>query len=498
MTLPHGTRLGPYEIVAPIGAGGMGEVYRARDGRLDRTVAIKVLPAAFASDPQSRERFEREARAVSQLDHAHICAVHDVGEHEGTAFLVMQHLEGETLSDRIARGPLPLEQTLQFGVEIASALDAAHRAGIVHRDLKPGNVMVTKTGAKLLDFGLAKGTASMPSTSSNSMLATTPAGLTQRGTVLGTFQGLASNHNAIGGLVELDEKGTMIRGTSAANLADPDLRPYSLTVVPQIDRVVTTSADMHGRLAGRSVQVWRLSDLTLLHTVILPSGPRGNEHLHPAEARVLADGKSVMVATFRCGMYVLTRLDGDPVATLAHSFPWSAVANEDTDCNVPVRFGNYWVQPVGTTGSLVVLEVSRPEKPVIVDELNFGIDARPHWLALEPGGKRIVMTGGGTLAGGVYLIDVDPATGKLVGAGIEAQTEQCLKNLQAILKAGGSDLQYVMRCGVFLIDMKEFEQMNGVYARVFGDHRPARTTIQAAALPGDGLRVEIDCIAYIP
>ena len=169
----------------------MGEVYRARDGRLDRTVAIKVLPAAFASDPQLRQRFEREARAVSQLDHAHICAVHDVGEHEGTAFLVMQHLEGETLSDRIARGPLPLEQTLQFGVEIASALDAAHRAGIVHRDLKPGNVMVTKTGAKLLDFGLAKGTASMPSTGSNSMLATTPAGLTQQGTVLGTFQYIA-------------------------------------------------------------------------------------------------------------------------------------------------------------------------------------------------------------------------------------------------------------------------------------------------------------------
>ena len=236
---------------------------------------------------------------------------------------------------------------------------------------------------------------------------------TPSGTVLGTFQGLASNHNAVGGLVELDEHGTMIRGTSAANRADPDLRPYSLTVVPQIDRVVTTSADMHGRLVGRSVQVWRLSDLTLLHTVLLPPGPRGNEHLHPAEARVLADGKSVMVTTFRCGMYVLTRLDGDPVATLARSFPWSAVANEDTDCNVPVRFGNYWVQPVGTTGSLVVLEVSRPEKPVIVDELNFGIDARPHWLALEPGGKRIVMTWGGTLAGGVYMIDVDPATGKL-------------------------------------------------------------------------------------
>lgn len=236
---------------------------------------------------------------------------------------------------------------------------------------------------------------------------------TPSGTVLGTFQGLASDHYAVGGLVELDEQGKMIRGTSAANQIDPSLRPYSLTVVPQIDRVVTTSADMHGRLLGRSVQVWRLSDLTLLHTVLLPPGPRGNEQLHPAEARVLADGKSVMVTTFRCGMYVLSELDGIPVARLARSFPWSPVAGEDMDCNVPVRFGRFWVQPVGTTGSLVVLDVSRPEEPVIVDELAFGVDARPHWLALEPGGKRIVMTGGGTLAGGVYLIDVDPETGKL-------------------------------------------------------------------------------------
>ena len=205
--------------------------------------------------------------------------------------------------------------------------------------------------------------------------------------------------------------------TSAANPLDRDLRPYSLTVVPQLDRVVTTSADMHGVTVGRSVQVWRLSDLTLLHTVLLPPGPRGNEHLHPAEVRAIGDGTSVMVATFRCGLYVLSELDGIPVAKLARSFPWSAVEGEDTDCNVPVRSGRFWLQPVGTTGSLVVLDVSTPEKPVIADELAFGVDARPHWLALEPGGKRIVMTGGGTLAGGVYLIDMDPETGKLRLAG---------------------------------------------------------------------------------
>jgi len=236
---------------------------------------------------------------------------------------------------------------------------------------------------------------------------------TPSGTVLATYQGLAADYSASGGLAELDDRGQLLRAASAADPLDPDLRPYSLAVVPQLDRVVTTSADMRGISVGRSVQVWRLSDLVLLQTVLLPPGPRGDEHLHPAEVRLLGDGESVMVTTFHCGMYVLSELDGIPVAKLARSFPWSPVQGEDTDCNVPVRFGRFWAQPVGTTGSVVVMDVSRPDEPVIVDELPFGVDARPHWLALEPGGRRMVMTGGGTLAGGVYLIDVDPETGKL-------------------------------------------------------------------------------------
>lgn len=236
---------------------------------------------------------------------------------------------------------------------------------------------------------------------------------TPSGTVLATYQGLTVDYDASGGLVELDDRGRLLRAASAADPVDPDLRPYSLAVVPELDRVVTTSADMRGIKVGRSVQVWRLSDLTLLHTVLLSPGPRGDEHLHPAEVRLLGDGESVMVTTFRCGMYVLRGLDGIPVARLARSFPWSRVPGEDTDCNVPVRFGRFWAQPVGTTGSIVVMDVSSPEEPVIVDELHFGVDARPHWLALEPGGKRMVMTGGGTLAGGVYLIDVDLETGRL-------------------------------------------------------------------------------------
>ena len=157
MTLSAGTKLGPYEIVAALGAGGMGEVYRARDTRLSRDVAVKVLPTQRTPNPEARERFEREARTISQLTHPHICVLHDVGREGETEYLVMELLEGETLADRLGRGPLPLSQALRYGAEIAAALDAAHRRGIVHRDLKPGNVMLTKEGVKLLDFGLARG-----------------------------------------------------------------------------------------------------------------------------------------------------------------------------------------------------------------------------------------------------------------------------------------------------------------------------------------------------
>ena len=192
MTVAAGTRLGPYEILASIGAGGMGEVYKARDTRLDRTVAVKVLPQHLSS-PEARQRFEREARTISQLSHAHICALYDVGREGETDYLVMEYLEGEPLSDRLAKGPLPLEQTLRYGVEIADALEKAHRQGIVHRDLKPANVMLTKAGIKLLDFGLAKAMAPLKPLSDPSALATmTDADdLTQEGTVLGTLPYMA-------------------------------------------------------------------------------------------------------------------------------------------------------------------------------------------------------------------------------------------------------------------------------------------------------------------
>ena len=193
MTLASGTRLGPYEISSPLGAGGMGEVYRARDTRLERIVAIKILPAHAATE-ERRQRFEREARAISALSHPHICVLHDVGRENGIDFLVMEYLEGESLADRLKRGALPLDQVVRFGIEIAHALHKAHRHGIVHRDLKPGNVMLTKSGAKLLDFGLAKLRAPEVPVSAASELSALPTGdkpLTAEGSLVGTFQYMA-------------------------------------------------------------------------------------------------------------------------------------------------------------------------------------------------------------------------------------------------------------------------------------------------------------------
>ena len=191
MPLEAGRQLGPYEIVSAIGAGGMGEVYKARDTRLDRTVAIKVLPEHVASDPDLKQRFEREAKTISSLNHPHICTLYDIGSQDGIDFLVMEYLEGDTLAQRLEKGALPLDQALTVAIEIADALDKAHRQGITHRDLKPGNIMITKAGTKLLDFGLAK--LKQPGVGAGGMSAvpTLSAGLTMQGTILGTLQYMA-------------------------------------------------------------------------------------------------------------------------------------------------------------------------------------------------------------------------------------------------------------------------------------------------------------------
>ena len=248
--LTAGTRLGPYEILSSLGRGGMGEVYRARDTRLDRIVAVKILSGDRANDPQFRERFEREARAVSSLNHPHICALYDVGSQGNVSFLVMECIEGESLAVRLERGALPATEALRYAIEIAGALDAAHRRSIVHRDLKPGNVMITKAGAKLLDFGLAK-VRVMNAASDN----TVTMAVTTEGSIVGTFQYMSpeqlegrdadarSDIFAFGAtLYEMLTGKGAFSGSSQASLIGAIMRaePPWTNIPPMLDRVVRT------------------------------------------------------------------------------------------------------------------------------------------------------------------------------------------------------------------------------------------------------------------
>jgi len=257
-----GTRLGPYEILSPIVAGGMGEVYKARDTRLERTVAVKVLPRHLSENSDVRLRFEREAKTISSLSHPHICALYDVGNQDGVEYLVMEYLEGETLADRLGRGPLPTEQVLRYGIEMADALDKAHRQGIVHRDLKPGNVMLTKSGVKLLDFGLAKAVGPVSQQSGLTSLPTMAhaQNLTQEGTILGTFQYMAPEQLegkeadartdifAFGAvLYEMATGRKAFSGTSQASLISAIMKEEPAPIAalqpmtpPALDRVVRT------------------------------------------------------------------------------------------------------------------------------------------------------------------------------------------------------------------------------------------------------------------
>ncbi|HUB01054.1 MAG TPA: protein kinase [Terriglobales bacterium] len=265
MALTSGTKLGPYEIQSSLGAGGMGEVYRAKDTRLDRTVAVKILPVHLSSNVEAKQRFEREARAISSLSHPNICMLFDVGHQNGTDFLVMEYLEGETLADRLRKGPLPADQVLKYGIDICEGLEKAHKSGVIHRDLKPGNIMLTKSGAKLMDFGLAKSTPSQqpPPSSSLTMTISGPSAdspLTAQGTVVGTFQYMApeqlegkeadarSDIFALGAvLYEMASGRRAFSGKSQASIVAAILAsdPQPISAVqpmspPALDRVVRT------------------------------------------------------------------------------------------------------------------------------------------------------------------------------------------------------------------------------------------------------------------
>lgn len=262
MPVESGSQLGPYEIISPIGAGGMGEVYRARDKRLDRTIAVKVLAPDLSGNPEYRQRFEREARTVAALSHPHICPVYDIGAHDGLDYLVMEYLEGESLAARIGKGPLPIDEALRYAIQIADALDQAHRHGVVHRDLKPGNIMLTKGGAKLLDFGLAKVTE--PQARSGDHLATLPititTPLTGQGLIVGTLPYMAPEqlegretdartdifafglilHEMIAGKRVFDAPSQAGLISSIMTSGVPPLSSVNAAVPPALDHVVST------------------------------------------------------------------------------------------------------------------------------------------------------------------------------------------------------------------------------------------------------------------
>jgi serine/threonine-protein kinase len=345
VSLPSGARLGPYEIVAPLGAGGMGEVYKGRDTRLDRIVAVKILPEMLAADPLFRERFQREARAISLLSHPHICTLHDIGEDHGTAFLVMEYLEGETLGSRLMRGALPVDEAIRLAIQIADALNIAHRAGIVHRDLKPGNVMLTGGGAKLLDFGLAK--ASGPGVTTGTpatMLPTTPAHLTAQGTIVGTLQYMAPEQLegeevdsrtdifAFGAvLYEMVTGRRAFEGKSQASLVGAILKdtpPTISTLQPlapaALDRVVMTCLekrrdDRWQTMADLRRQLQWILDSSRAN-ITVPDTPRVRTRrwrLAAIAAAVLA----VAAASVAAAMRFVSRSEPHAIARLAASIP---------------------------------------------------------------------------------------------------------------------------------------------------------------------------------
>jgi hypothetical protein len=232
------------------------------------------------------------------------------------------------------------------------------------------------------------------------------------GNVLATFQHRAGvGQTTTGGLVEFDADGRALRYAHAAVPAiDSGVRPYSLAVVPALDRIVTTSADMHQQARSRAVQVWRLSDLALLQTILLPPGPRGDENAMTAEPRVLEDGRTVLVNTFTCGLYRLLGLAGDtPTAEWVYSTPWQ----DSPYCAVPVVAGHFWLQTSGSEHAVISLDISDPSHPREVGRLTLGPDDIPHWIALEPNGDRLVITGYGGIESRVLLAQLDQVTGAL-------------------------------------------------------------------------------------
>jgi serine/threonine protein kinase/WD40 repeat protein len=428
MTVESGSKFGPYEIIAPLGAGGMGEVYKARDTRLDRTVAIKVLPSHLAERPDLRQRFEREAKAISSLSHPNICTLFDVGHESGVDYLVMEHLEGETLAERLTRGPLPNDQVLRYGIEIASALDKAHRQGVVHRDLKPGNVILTRSGAKVLDFGLAK-VAAGPATSAaidtltsmpTQLAGTSP--LTTEGTLLGTFQYMApeqlegaeadarSDIFALGSLLyEMATGRPAFQGKSRASLISAIMssEPQAITSVqplapPALDRVIRTclAKDPNDRI--------QTAHDVMLQLQWIAEG--GSQTGVPAPVAARRKGRERMAWIVAAALLLITGALGFVVVNGARR-PVEVTRLEATLPRSVAQVGSPKISPDGryiafdafdSTGrSMVWLRPlgSLTAEPIASTE---GLTARPFWspdsrfIAFMAGGKlkKVAVTGG--------------------------------------------------------------------------------------------------------
>ena len=382
MALIRGTRLGPYEITSAIGAGGMGEVYMARDTRLERTVAVKILPGSLAADPERRQRFEREARVIASLSHPHICAVHDVGTAVASAsgsdqpfeYLVMEFLDGETLAQRLSRGALPLDEVIRFGSEIAVALEAAHRLRIVHRDLKPANVMLTRSGVKLLDFGLAKAVA--PEAPPGGSLFTTMAGaVTSPGTVLGTLPYMSpeqiegretdarSDMFALGAvLYEMAAGRRAFVADSPAAVASAILSadPPPLSLSPSLDRIIRTCLQKDPDRRWQSAQdvALQLREVVDRDRVLASSPARGRGPALPWAIAVLA----AVVAVGAAGLAWRAR----------SAAAGDAYAVNGSVARAPVKFT---IPTMGPDGY-------------------FALDVEQLSLAISPDGSRMAFSGG--------------------------------------------------------------------------------------------------------
>ena len=368
MPIRAGSNLGPYQILSAIGAGGMGEVYRARDSRLDRTIAVKVLASNLSSNPEYRERFEHEARTVAALSHPHICPVYDIGRHDGLDYLVMPYLEGENLAARIAKGPIPINRALSYAIQIADALDQAHRHGVIHRDLKPGNIMITKAGAKLLDFGLAKVNEPREETPADRAAPTATAPLTGQGLIVGTLQYMAPEllegreadartdmfafglvlYEMIAGKspFEADSQAAIISNIMSSDA--PPLTSLNSLVPPALDHVVTEC------IAKDPDARWQnAADVLLQLKWIAQGGPQAGV---PAPSAAAARPRNLVL--------------------------WSALAA--SVCAVILLAGLYFTKPPAPPRPVVRFAIHVPAEAAF----NLGVDTP----VLSPDGTRLVFT----------------------------------------------------------------------------------------------------------